>query len=67
MNEFAFTENVRQYRSFVIRKNIERYTKLLDTVVQEGSRRTVLALLAEEKARLKALGLNEAGRRMRGT
>ncbi len=41
---------------FIARHNIEHYRKLLATELDEAKRREVLRLLAEEEAKLAALG-----------
>ena len=45
--------------SFVNRENLKNLTKQLERATDEGQRRTLLALLAEEKAKAKRLA-NEA-------
>jgi hypothetical protein len=40
---------------FAIRQNIDRYTRLRRTAVDDGTRRMLLSPLAEEQAKLKAL------------
>ncbi len=47
-------------KSFVARRNIERYERLLETAADETSRRVLLGLLTEEKARLAELILQES-------
>jgi hypothetical protein len=42
-------------KSFVARHNIERYERLLEAAADEASRRVLLDLLAEEKAKLAEL------------
>ena len=58
MKPIDISENIARYRSFAIQQNIVRYSKLLQSAVDEGSRRTIALLLAKEEAKLKSLGLN---------
>ena len=55
MSQFAIRHNIERHQSFVVRANIGRLTKLLRTTVDEGNRRTLLSLLADEQAKLRAL------------
>jgi len=60
MTRFAIRQNVERYQYFVVRANIVRFTDLLRTTVDEGNRRMLLSLLAEEQAKLRALSPAEA-------
>jgi len=56
----AIRQNIERYQYFVVRANIVRFTDLLRTTVDEGNRRMLLALLAEEQAKLRALAPEKA-------
>lgn len=60
MNPFAIRHNIERYQSFVVRANIVRFTNLLRTTVDEGNRRMLRSLLAEEQAKLRALAPDDA-------
>jgi len=55
MSQFAIKDNIERYQCFVVRANIVRFTKLLRTTVDDGNRRMLAALLAEEQAKLRML------------
>lgn len=60
MNQLAIRHNIERYQSFVVRANIVRFTNLLRTTIDADNRRMILSLLAQERAKLKALTPDDA-------